>query len=467
MADAQPLAVPAAAGPGTLDGARLTGMHFKIWVLSALGVALDGFDFFIIGVALPIITKYFTLESWQVGAIGAAAVLGSVVGASTFGPITDKLGRKAMYVYDLVIFIVFTLLSALAWDAASLIVFRFLLGVGIGADYPISATFVSETMPSRVRGRMVSSTICFQAVGMIGGALVGLAVLAVYPNLEAWRWMLGLGVVPALIISALRATIPESPRWLAAHGRREEAEQAAARLLGPGAVYRSDLGLQPAAGKPHTLRQLLAPALRRRTALATVPWFLMDIATYGVGIFTPVLLTAMAFGHDPTPLGRERAAIAGSAFFDLFLIVGFALAIVLIDRVGRIPLQVIGFAGMAGGLVLLALSVVLHGTVNDHLALVWAGFVIFNVFMNMGPNTTTYVLPAELFPTRLRATGHGLAAAAGKLGAAVGIFFFPIWLADFGEAVTLLSVAGAAMLGLLATWVFRVETTGRSLNEFE
>ena len=138
-----------------------------------------------------------------------------------------------------------------------------------------------------------------------------------------------------------------------------------------------------------------------------------------------------------------------------------ALAILLIERLGRIRLQLIGFAVMTFGLLLLGVA----GQDRSQLWLTFTGFILFNTFMNMGPNTTTYVLPAEVFPTRLRASGHGLAAAAGKLGAAVGIFFMPILQDKIGLTATLALVAAASVLGFVVTWLFQVETTGKTLQE--
>jgi MFS family permease len=394
------------------------------------------------------------------------------VGAAVFGPLTDKVGRKGMYLLDLLFFVVFAGLSALAWDVWSLASFRFLLGIGIGADYPISACYVSETMPARLRGRMISSTIGFQAVGMLFGALAGLVIVVAVADVSAWRWMLALGVVPALLVVLLRSSVPESPRWLAAHGRQAEADAAAAELTG------GPVGAGPAPARPELppalpaqppLRLLLGKEMRRRTILACVPWFLLDIAAYGVGLFTPVILMSLAFGGaglargDPF-LAREVSSVEGAVFLDLFLVVGFALAILLIDRVGRMPLQIGGFLAMAVGLGILALA----GTGGrQNVPLVFAGFILFNTLMNAGPNTTTYVLPSEVFPTRLRATAHGLASASGKLGAALGIFFLPVLQAALGLGPTLLVVASAAVLGAAVTWLTTVETAGRPLEDFE
>ena len=152
-----------------LDEAPLSRLHWKIWFLSAMGIFLDGFDLFIIGVALPLISASMDADPWTVGLIGAAAPLGAMVGAFTLGPLTDRFGRKSMYLVDLFIFLVFTALSALAWGPLSLMTFRFLLGVGIGADYPISSSYIVEFMPARLRGKMLIGGFSFQAAGALAG----------------------------------------------------------------------------------------------------------------------------------------------------------------------------------------------------------------------------------------------------------------------------------------------------------
>src|SRR5260370_37993181 len=147
----------------------------------------------------------------------------------------------------------------------------------------------------------------------------------------------------------------------------------------------------------------------------------MDVPLYGVGMFTPSILAALSLVGRGSFLSMDIASSEGTALLDLFLLAGFALNIWLVERWGRIRLQALGFMGMAIGLLLLSLSALQSGE-HMRLALVLCGFAIFNLMVNAGPNPTTYLLPAELFPTELRASGHGLAAAAGKLGAVVGIF---------------------------------------------
>jgi MFS family permease len=150
-----------------------------------MGVFIDGFDLFIMAVALPLISADLNPSAATLGLIGAAALLGAVVGAAVIGRLSDRFGRKILYALDLAFFVVFSVLSALAWDVTSLIVFRFLLGVGVGADYPLSSAYISEFMPARVRGRMLVSGFSFQALGSLTGAAVGLLILLIYPEVDA------------------------------------------------------------------------------------------------------------------------------------------------------------------------------------------------------------------------------------------------------------------------------------------
>ncbi|MBD2260560.1 MFS transporter [Pseudanabaena sp. FACHB-2040] len=456
-----------------LDQAPITRVMWLLWALSAGLIALDGFDFFIIGVALPFLERDFDLGPGQVGAIAVSAIAGSLVGSLTLGPITDRVGRQRMLVVDIGLFVVATLGTALAWNAASLIAFRFLVGVAIGADYPISVAYITENVPSRWRGRMVIGAFTFQAVGAMLGAIAGLAVLHLfevfYPgSLEmvvrySWRWMLGIGLGLAIAVGLLRLSfLLESPRYHIARGEYEAASKAASLLLD-----------EPMTLTPETDPQQREPALpysaifsaryRRGTLLASVPWFLQDIATYGIGIFTPTILAALAFAGETDFLHQSIASAKGSAFVDLFLIAGFLIAVLLVERVGRMRLQIVGFVGMAAGLVILAAS---QGASTDtiRLGLVFAGFLVFNLMMNAGPNATTFLLSGEVFPTAIRASGAGFAAAIAKAGAVLGTFGLPILENRLGVSWLLLVLALICLLAAVLTFALRLETTGLSLE---
>lgn len=446
-----------------LDQSPIRREHIRVWLLSAMGIMLDGFDFFIMGVAIPLIKQDFNPTPLALGLVSASAVLGAMVGAFTIGRLTDRLGRRLVFKIDLSLFVVFALLSALAPNLFLLFVFRFLLGVGVGADYPISSSYVAEIAPGRSRSRLLVGAFSFQAVGQLMGVVVGLLVLKLHPEPDAWRYMLGFGVIPALIIVVLRRGVPESPLWLASNGDIDEACHVAEFFLHEPvsaeqvmAYATADHGSEDA---PVHTRELFKPRLRRKTILTSVPWFLMDIATYGIGVFTPTIIAAVGIGAAANSgyIADDIVSAEGSAFVDIFLVLGFAMALLLINRVGKIRLQVVGFVAMAAGLLLLGYTSSLPGGGNDNTALIFIGFIVFNLFMNMGPNSTTYCLPAEVFPTRLRATGSGFAASCGKAGAALGLILFPIMQTDLGLPWTLTIIAAGCLVAGVVTAVLRHE----------
>lgn len=468
----QPPAVPRTPGPLTfqqrLDAAPLTRTMAWLWLLSAGLIALDGFDFFIVGIALPFVQRAFALTPALTGAVAVAALVGALVGSLTLGAVTDRVGRQPMLLVDIALFVGATLGTVLAWNVGALIGFRFLLGVAIGADYPISVAYIIENVPTRYRGRLVIGAFAFQAVGALLGALTGWGVIYgfgwLYPDQTelavqyAWRWMLGVGLLLALAIAALRANfLLESPGYLMARGDYEQASEAASRLLNQAVTLTPTTDpLQPA--DTLTYGDLFAPVHRRATILAAVPWFLQDIATYGIGIFTPVILGTLAFSTAPNFMAQTKAAAQGSVVVDVFLIGGFILAISLVESVGRIRLQIIGFGGMALGLGLLASSTLAPTGSRPELLLVFSGFILFNLLMNAGPNATTFLLSGEVFPTAIRASGAGFAAAFAKAGAVVGTFTLPLVQEALGLAPMLLLLALLCLGAAGVTYGYRPQT---------
>jgi len=458
-----------------LDQARMTRLHKMFWLLAALGLMLDGFDFFIIGVANPLIAEDLGANSWQKGLISAAAIVGAIFGAAFLGPLGDKIGRRRLFKYDLWIFVVFSIGCMIAWDTWSLIAFRFLLGIAIGLDYPIAASYLAEVLPQKNRGRWLISAFSLQAVGMLLGALVGVIVLLLLPDETSWRWMLGFGVIPALIIIWLRRKVPESPRWLAQNGHEQEAIKIVEELTNVPVIV-TDKDREKVEQSSEGIRalwqpQLFKPDMIRRTIFASVPWFLMDIATYGVGIFTPTLIAALAFGGDQDQsntnfIADDILTLEWTAILDIFLVLGFVTAIFLVEKWGRVRLQTIGFALMSLGLIVLGIASILQGSSNTgYLGVVFIGFAIFNFFMNAGPNATTYALPAEIFPSDIRSAGHGFSAGAAKLGAALGVFFFPILQGAIGIPALVFAMSGICVLAMVITQIFKIEPAGKSLDE--
>ncbi|WP_094554279.1 MFS transporter [Synechococcus sp. 1G10] len=455
--------------------APFRGRHLRLFLISIGGTFMDGYATLMTGVALPLFKLREDPDPVQVGLLGAALVLGAVVGAILGGHLGDRRGRRFVYRLDMAILAVAFLLLAVAWNPLSAIAFQLLVGLGIGMDFPVSSAYVSELMPARLRTRLLTATISFQAVGELVGAATAWLLLQRWPEPQSWRWLLGSGAAFALLLLLARLGMPESPHWLMEQGRNREAAQIIASLsdqpresvLALGRQAGEQLEAAPgatASGATATTASgwglLFTGAYRRTTALTAGSWFLMDIATYGVGLFTPIILAAL-LGSPAGPAGAGRSVIAsefstisGTALVDSFLLLGFGLGIVLVPRFGPIRMQSIGFLGMAAGMAILAFGSLLPEANAHRIGLVFLGFIVFNLLMNAGPNSTTFLLPAHLYPTSVRATGAGFAAATGKVGATLGIFLLPIVRERAGITTVLVLMVAVSLLAWFVTVLF-------------
>ena len=468
--------VPAWQDGTPVPTAPITAMQWRIWWLATAGKFFEGFVVFMTGVALPLMAAEFGLSTVQHGMVGAAPLVGILLGASVLGGLADHYGRKSMFIAEMAIFVVFLALVAASPSFGWLVMSLLGVGIALGCDYPTAHLVISESIPSRTRGRFVLGAFAFQAVGALAGTGVGALILVADPSLEAWRWMYAAAILPAVLVLFGRFFVTQSAHWLLSRGRTAEAEREMTRLLRREPPYPRQIHLRAnatvhdpsATPASRRYRLLLTGRHRRATILASVPWFLQDLATYGIGIFTPTILAAM-FGHQSGGarnvadlVTSDVLAAKGAAAIDVLLIVGIVAAVFLTDTVGRIRLQVLGFIGCAAGLLIASLSLDHAGSTGT--ALMFAGFVLFSFMTNLGPNAQTYLLSGEVFPTALRGSGAGLAAAFAKIGAASTAFLFPMLLADIGATIVLYILAGTSILGAAITWLFRIETKGLNLE---
>jgi MFS transporter, putative metabolite transport protein len=454
-----------------LDASPLNGIQRWLWVLSTGGTLLDGFAIFVLGVAMPLVIAGFHLTPDVVGLIGASLVLGAVFGAGFGGPMADHLGRKPLMLADMVIICAGTAASALAKGPAMLFIGQLLVGVGIGIDFPVSSSYVSEVLPKPSRARLMVATIACQSLGMLVAAAITLVLLKTVDSTQNWRLFLASEGVIAVLFFLLRLSAPDSPHWLMARARFAEAAQAFIRIMPEqreavlqltGNVGNQSLASSVAPATSPGIAILFSRAYRTRAALVAVPWFLMDIATYGVGLFTPVILGAVDIsGLGGGVIAQDFADARGSAAIDLFLLFGFIIGIWAVPKFGRIRMQVIGFAGMTCGMIVLMIAGDLSNSPAGagHIPLVFTGFILFNLLMNAGPNSTTFTLAPILFPTQLRATASGFAAGVAKIGATLGVFVLPILKGKFGVPAVLEMMATVSVLGLVVTLVFGHEDT--------
>lgn len=458
----------------------MTAMQWRIWLLASAGKFFEGMVVFMTGVALPLIVREFNLGAMEKGTVSAATLFGILIGASALGGLADHYGRKKMFIVEMILFAICLMALVFSPNYIFLIIFLFGMGLALGCDYPTAHMIISESIPSVDRGRLVLSAFAFQAVGALVGTVVGYLILYKSPELGAWRYMYATAIIPAMLVLAGRFFIPDSGHWLVSRGRIREAEEALARLLHRVPSYPKVIKIEPPKSngngvddhKAGTYLDLFRAGNIRATILASVPWFLQDLGTYGIGIFTPTILGSVLGAKAVHPrnvadlIHNDMLAAKGAAFIDVLLIFGIVCAVLLADKVGRIKLQVTGFVGCAAGLFLATMSMEASSSFMSMVYL-FSGFMLFSFMTNMGPNAITYLLAGEVFPTQIRGKGAGFAASFAKVGAVATAFFFPILLKDFGTETILYFLVGCSLLGAVVTWLFRIETSGMNLEDLE
>ncbi len=443
----------------TLDEASLSRFHLRAVLVSGMGFFTDAYDLFVIGIASTLITAQWHLSPGRLALLNSTMLGAAFLGALFFGRFADIGGRKRVYWLVAAIMVTGALGSALAPSYWVLIAFRFVLGFGVGGDYPVSAVMVSEYANRKDRGKLVGMVFGAQAAGLIVGPLVALTLLgAGASNGTAWRLMLGLGAIPAAAVLYLRCRTPESPRYQAqVQGRAADAARHVSRLS-HGQIDHEQLDASEPT-QPPTAMGLKAFLSHRRYLIwlagTAGTWFLLDYAYYGNTISTPQILGLIS----PTASTMTKIAIQ-LAIFVVAAVPGYILAIARLDRIGHRRLQLTGFAMMAACFLIIAAIPGLTTLVVPFLLVYGVSYF----FTEFGPNMTTFVMPSELYPVSMRATGHGISAGVGKLGAFIGVFLFPVLQTSFGLRGTLLLTGVISVAGLLLTLVLP-EPAGRSLDE--
>src|SRR6202012_3762128 len=290
--------VPVWSDGTTLKSTPMTGMQWRIWALAASGKFFEGFVVFMGGVTVPLIAREFHLAEAEVGLVTSASLAGILVGTILLGGLSDYFGRKRMFIAEMIIFCLFLALLILVQNFISLVICLFGVGLALGCDYPTAHMIISESIPSTSRGRLVLGAFAFQAVGALGGTAVGYLVLSTLPEVSAWGWMYASAIIPAVLVTIGRLYIVESANWLSSRGEIDKAERAVKKLLVRKPQYPAEVKLAGREGSSHgsesgqSFAALFNKTNRRATILASVPWFLQDLGTYGIGIFTPTILAA-------------------------------------------------------------------------------------------------------------------------------------------------------------------------------
>ncbi|KAF3913424.1 hypothetical protein ABW20_dc0110298 [Dactylellina cionopaga] len=434
-----------------------SGFNYLVVVVAAVGFFTDSYDIFAINIVLPIVKLVYFHNDLSRGmstALGCSLLIGTAIGQVLFGVLADNYGRRKMYGMELMMLIVATLGLTMASSGIStsmdisawLIFWRITMGVAIGGDYPLSAVIGAEFAPRKHRARMLAWIFFMQPIGQLLGNLVALAALhanrhyivgaRINPTTntcsdecirsldQTWRWIVGIGIIPAVVALYFRITIPESPRYTleVARDYRKAYQEA---------LHQSRHSSVPteAQQEPYwaELKKYLFIEGNWKTLFGTsMSWLILDCAFYGLGANNSKIVSKLwsyETHEDPDIYTTLRdLALRSLVIVVAGALVGSIAVIWIIKHVSRKMLQFWGF---------IILTVLLFTVGWTYLHLIdtkYKGVVIMlyffcQLFFNLGPNTTTYIIAAEVFPTRLRASGHGFSAAAGKLGSVIATVF--------------------------------------------
>ncbi|KVI12380.1 probable inorganic phosphate transporter 1-7 [Cynara cardunculus var. scolymus] len=500
-----------------LDGAKTQWYHFTAIVIAGMGFFTDAYDLFCISLVTKMLGRIYYTKPGAIkpgslppnvsATVNGVALVGTLAGQLFFGWLGDKLGRKKVYGITLMLMCLCSIASGLSFGSnpkmvmATLCFFRFWLGFGIGGDYPLSATIMSEYSNKKTRGGFIAAVFAMQGFGILGGGVFAIIVSSVFdarfkaPSYEVdpvkstvpeadyvWRIILMVGALPALLTFYSRSKMPETARYTALVAKNAtKAASDMSKILN--VEIESDQQKLDEKSRNNDFG-LFSKEFVKRHGLhllgTTTTWFLLDIAFYSQNLFQKDIFTAIGWIPPAKTMNAieevYRIARAQTLIALCSTVPGYWFTVFLIDRIGRFTIQIIGFSMMTIFMFALAFPYN-HWTrpENNIKFVVMYSFTFF--FANFGPNTTTFVVPAEIFPARFRSTCHGISAASGKLGAMVGAFGF-LYLAQnrdptktdagypagIGVKNALIVLGVVNFLGTLCTFLVP-ESKGKSLEE--
>jgi len=472
-----------------LDRLPFTRKHGKLLGASGIGWALDAMDVGLISFVIAALAVHWDLAKSDGSLIASAGFAGMAIGASLGGLLADKIGRRSVFALTLLVYGLATGASALALGVGTLIALRFVVGLGLGAELPVASTLMSEFAPARIRGRIIVWLEAFWAAGWILAAVIGTFVATSGPT--GWRWALALGMIPAVYSIVIRLGMPESVRFLETKGRHEEAERIVrdfeasaglddderavpqtseaptasgaqvdvtqvdgAKVVGAkvagaddeGRVSADAVGVVPEADQV-AAGGIWSAALRARTAGLWVVWACINLAYYGAFIWIPTLLVDRGF--------TLTQSFTFTLIITLAQIPGYAAAAWLIEVLGRRWTLTLFLAGSA-------LSAVGYGLADTEALILVAGCLLS--FFNLGAWGALYAIGPELYPTAVRGTGTGAAAAFGRLASIAAPFLVPALVVAGGQWLAFVVFALAFALAAVAAFTLP-EQRGKALAE--
>ncbi|MBW8688287.1 sugar porter family MFS transporter [Chitinophaga sp. B61] len=433
----------------SFNSSYILGISF----ISALGGYLFGFDFAVIAGALPFLQQQFGLDAYWEGFATGSLALGAIIGCIIAGAMADKYGRKKGLIMASAIFGLSSVAMALAPDRNIFIAFRFVAGIGVGMASMLSPMYIAEVSPAHLRGRMVA----INQLTIVTGILVTNVINYTLRNQgeDAWRWMFGLGLIPSLLFFIGALWLPESPRWLVQAGKSAQARTILQRIGGENfadaslTTIKVSLSGNERVSYGHIFRKAVLPAVIVGIILAVFQQFCGINVVFN---YTPRIFSSIGVSQD--------GQLLQTVFIGGVNLVFTILAMILVDKLGRKPLMLIG----AGGLTILYIVVVrMLAAGSEHVS--WYLLAAIGTYaMSLAP--VTWVLIAEIFPNKIRSTATSFAVLCLWAAYFVLVFTFPI-LFDKLRDSTFYIYAGICLAGFVFIWRNVRETKGKTLEELE
>lgn len=428
--------------PRNFEDIKFSSIHRRIMLWGSGGPFLDGYVLVIIGVALEQLTPALKLDAGWLGLLGAGTLAGLFVGTSLFGYISDKVGRRKMFLIDIIAIGVISLATMFVSTPAELLVMRVLIGVVIGADYPIATSMITEFSNTRQRAFSISFIAAMWYVGATCADLVGYWL---YDVEGGWRWMLGSAAIPCILILVGRFDLPESPRWLLRKGRVKECEAMMIKLFGEPVAFEEE---------PPQETRFLQLFNRRHfpfVLFVAAIWTCQVIPMFAIYTFGPQIVGLLG-------LGAGKSAALGNVVISLFFMLGCIPPMFWLNSAGRRPLLI-------GSFVMMTLALAMLGLIPEMgIGLVVTAFAVY-AFFSGGPGNLQWLYPNELFPTDIRASAVGVIMSLSRIGTILSTWALPIFITKYGISHVMLMGAGISLVGLLISIAFAPETRGLTLAE--
>lgn len=415
----------------------------RVAVFSSGGSFLDGYVLSLIGVALTQIKTEMALSTIWIALISSDVMIGILVGTVLGGYLTDRIGRRKMFMIDLVSIGLLSIVSAFVQTPLELFLTRIFIGLFIGADYPIATSLIAEFTPKHYRSVTMGAVSAAWYLGATAAAFVGY-MLFPYPN--GWQFMLASGVIPCIILLIGRHSIPESPRWLAQKGREDEANEIAHKIYGD----EVELEYEPTSQKTK-ISKVFKGGYGKRILFVGLFILCQVVPMYAIYFFGPSIMEA--FG-----LGSGRSAILGETVVSAFFLIGTIPAMFWANTLGRRKLIIMSFSFMAIGLLILGFFP------SAPVLVVILAFGIY-AFFSGGPGFLQWLYPNELFPTEIRASAVGIAIGISRIGTILGVYGTPFLMESAGVGATMLVAAGLVIFALVLSVFMAPETNGKTLLE--